>query len=423
MEGSTPTNGEALPTQVLIVDDYATNRKLLRATLEAEGIKVSEAVDGLEAFRFLQQNSIDAVISDILMPNMDGYRLCHELRRNDRFRKLPVVVYTNTYTSPSDRDLALNMGADEYLTKPASPADICAALRRASEHSRTRNGHRAQELGEEFVLKNYADVLIRKLEQKNGELEDARAELEKINRELDQRVKLRTAELATANQELDSFCHAVSHDLRAPLRTISGFAQLLSEKTLSGLDDEGCRFLDRIREASVRMGELIDDLLGLSQVGRSDLNVTPIDLSALARRVTDDLKERESGRNVLVVIEAEMKTRGDARLMLIVFENLLGNAWKFTGGKPDARIEVGSGRGKDGQPVYYIRDNGAGFDMKQADRLFTAFQRLHRQEDFPGTGVGLATVQRIIQRHGGRIWANAAPGEGATFFFTLKDSD
>ncbi|MBI1176324.1 response regulator [bacterium] len=409
-----------LPRKVLIVDDYPLNRKLLRATLEAEGVEVSEAADGLEAICVLEQQAVEAIISDILMPNMDGYRLCHELRSSEKFRAMPLIMYTNTYTSPGDREMAFTVGADEYITKPASTADICAALRRARVKAAERDGSQPSELGEEFVLKKYANVLIRKLERKNNELEIARKELEKINRELDERVKQRTSQLDAANKELDSFCHAVSHDLRAPLRTISGFTELLTEKCQQHLDSEAKHFLGRIGEATNRMGELIDDLLGLSRVSREELQLNPTNLTALAERVIEHLREREPERKVDVQIAPDLKVQGDSRLLLIVLENLLGNAWKFSSKTPAPRIEAGVERDDAGNQVFFVKDNGAGFDMKYAEKLFTAFQRMHTQDDFPGTGVGLATVQRIIHRHGGDIWAESKAGEGATFRFTLK---
>jgi light-regulated signal transduction histidine kinase (bacteriophytochrome) len=222
----------------------------------------------------------------------------------------------------------------------------------------------------------------------------------------------------TANKELEAFSYSVSHDLRAPLRGIDGFSQALVEDEAERLSDEGRKYLQRIRGAAQRMGELIDDLLRLSRVSRSDFRRDEIDLSALAETVVGELRRAHPDRSVDVVIQPNMKAYADARLARIVLENLFGNAWKFTSKSPAPRIEL-SMRVEGDERVYRIRDNGAGFDMKYVNRLFGAFQRLHSDSDYPGTGIGLATVQRIVLRHGGRIWVEAAVGQGAAFDFTF----
>jgi signal transduction histidine kinase len=413
---------DALPEKVLIVDDNPMNRKLLRATLEAENINIYEAGDGIEALAVLEQDTVEAVISDILMPNMDGYQLCHELRCSQKFHSLPLIVYTNTYTSPGDRELALALGVDEYITKPAAAEEICAALRRAKARSVQQPGVSPSDLGDDFTMKKYANVLVRKLEKKNLELEKTRAELEQINRELDRRVRERTAQLEAANKELDSFCHSISHDLRAPVRHISGFAGILKKEHLDHLDDHGRSCLEHILDSVGRMGELINDLLNLSRFNRLDMAIGPVDLSALAHRAANSLRRLEPERQAEVVIADGMSVQGDARLLLIVLENLLGNAWKFTSKRSRAHIEVGLLPDAPQGKICFVRDNGAGFDMQYAGKLFGTFQRLHDQNDFAGTGVGLATVQRIIHRHGGCIWAEAVVNKGATFYFTLESS-
>jgi signal transduction histidine kinase len=225
-------------------------------------------------------------------------------------------------------------------------------------------------------------------------------------------------ELEATNRELEAFSYSVSHDLRAPLRSIDGFSQILLEDYSEELDEEGKDYLSRVRAASQRMGRLIDDLLGLSRVTRSALRWVPVDLSAQAREIIADLCKRESERRVEVEVSDGLVAYGDARLLRVVLENLIGNAWKFTEKESEARIEFGVTRFT-GAPVYYVSDNGAGFEMAYADKLFGAFQRLHGSEEFEGTGIGLATVQRVVHRHGGRIWAEGEVGRGATFFFTL----
>jgi len=227
-------------------------------------------------------------------------------------------------------------------------------------------------------------------------------------------------ELAALNEELKAFSYSVSHDLRGPLRSMDGFSLALLEDYGDKLDDEGKDALERIRAASQRMGYLIDDMLRLSQVTRAELKVTRIDLSEIAREIAESLDREQPGRSVEWAIEAGLSIRADPTLMRIAMQNLLQNAWKFTGRTDGPVIRVGALE-RDSKTMYFVADNGVGFDMAHADTLFGAFQRLHRVDDFPGTGIGLAIVQRIIRRHDGSIWAEAKEGEGATFFFTVKE--
>jgi len=261
-------------------------------------------------------------------------------------------------------------------------------------------------------------------EAEKNKVELANLQLEK---EIEERKRVETeihgvnTQLFAANKELEAFSYSVSHDLRAPLRTIDGFSHALLEDCADRLDDDGKAHLNRIRAATQRMGLLIDDLLNLSRLSRAELHTQSLDISALASTIACDLQKAQPERQIELRIEKGLKATADPGLLRVVLENLLSNAWKFTSKRESAHIEFGMAHSH-GTQAFFIRDDGAGFDPAYADRLFGVFQRLHGMTEFPGTGVGLATVQRIVQRHGGRIWAESAVGRGATFYFTLGET-
>jgi len=251
------------------------------------------------------------------------------------------------------------------------------------------------------------------------QLRRAEQEVRRFSHELEQRVRERTREVESANRDLEAFSYSISHDLRAPLRAIDGFSLALLEDYGERLDAPGQHYLNRVRTGVQRMAQLIDAILHLSRLARSELRSQTVDLSSLARTIGDELSSREPQRDVQLVIQEGLTAQGDAGLLMVALQNLLDNAWKFTSTRPTANIELGAAE-QHGQTVYFVRDNGVGFVSECAERLFFPFQRLHRDEEFKGLGIGLATVQRVIRRHGGRIWAEAQPERGATFSFTLN---
>jgi signal transduction histidine kinase len=352
--------------RILWADDNADMRDYVRRLL-ADRYDVLAVPDGLTALSKAQEDPPDLVLSDVMMPGLDGFGLLRELRNHPRTQTIPVILLSARAGEESAVE-GLNAGADDYLAKPFSAKELLARVR-------------------------------------------THLELARVRREW-------AKELEQANNELEAFSYSVSHDLRAPLRAIDGFSKTLLDKYGEKLDKEGSHYLGRVRSATQKMAALIEDLLNLSRITRAPLRKESISLTVLARGVVAELREKEPSREVVIQIADGLAARGDARLITIVLANLLGNAWKFTAKQQEGRIAVEQEK-KGNETVFSVRDNGAGFDMAYADKLFAPFQRLHQDSEFEGTGIGLATVQRVISRHGGRIWAESAVGKGTTLFFTL----
>ena len=532
---------------VLIVEDIDTDRKLLRYSFEWHGYRILEAANGREALELALAEPPDLIISDALMPEMDGFQLLREVKKRRELHDIPFIFYSSVYTGHREEELALSLGALAFIVKPLTPEQFWEEINRAllSCVSPPVATGAVSPSDEEF-LADYSRIVATKLEEKVRELQEAnrrlaltetryrnlftsmrdvvviadlsrtiidanqpalrtvfgyetdevigknssmvyadRAEFEMTGREvfnrhdvqasklvearfrrksgeifvgemyalkmvgdrgepvgnigvvrditerkrseeeirclnagLEQRVAERTAQIETVNRELEAFSYSVSHDLRAPLRHIDGYSHALLEECTGGLSDECRRFLERIRAATDRMDRLIDAMLQLSHLTRKELDRKRIDLSALAEEIVAELRGVEPQRAVAVEIAGGMAAEGDGALLRVLLENLVSNAWKYSVNKPEARIEIGA-REEEGTTVYFVRDNGAGFDPRYADKLFAPFQRLHADREFEGVGIGLATVKRIVDRHGGRIWAKSRLGEGATFSFTL----
>ncbi len=377
---------------ILLVDDQPANLVALEAMLQGLGQNLIKAESGREALKWLLTHEFAVILLDVKMPEMDGFETATIIRQRDKSRHTPILFLTAADNTQKHAVRGYAVGAVDYLVKPVIPEFVRSKVAVFVELAKKSE-----------LLRRQTQLLVES-EQAALELAETRAEL--------------VRDLEHKNRELESFSYAVSHDLRAPLRRIDSFSRAVLESQGEKLEATGRRYLERVREASQHMSQLIDDVLYLSRVTRADLREQEVDLSALANLILTRLQEGEPARKVETKVRPGVVVTGDGQLLRIALENLLENAWKFTGKQPEARIEFGVTNAS-GEPTYFIRDNGAGFDMTYADRLFGPFQRLHPQGEFPGSGIGLATVQRIIHRHGGRVWAEGLLGQGATFQFTF----
>jgi signal transduction histidine kinase len=377
---------------ILLVDDQPANLLALEAMLQGLGQNLVKAESGREALKWLLTHDFAVILLDVKMPDMDGFETAALIRQRDKSRGTPIIFLTAADKTYTEAVRGYAVGAVDYLVKPVVPEFVRSKVAVFVE------------LAKKSELLRRQAAQLRESEQAALELAAARAEL--------------VRELEHKNQELESFSYAVSHDLRAPLRRIESFSRAVLETQQGRLDDDGRRYFDRIQEASRQMAQLIDDVLHLSKVSRAELHQQEVDLSALAAAILERLRESEPTRVVVTKVRPGVIVVGDGQLLRIALANLLENAWKFTLREPTARIEFGMTQ-VGGEPAYFVRDNGAGFDMAYVDRLFGPFQRLHLASEFPGSGIGLATVRRIVHRLGGRVWAEGLVGQGATFSFTL----
>ncbi|HTE50445.1 MAG TPA: response regulator [Kofleriaceae bacterium] len=386
---------------VLVVDDEMRNRVLVRAYL-SDTYHVLEAEGAARAFAILKEEPVDLVLLDVMMPEMDGLEACRVMKQRTSDPYLPVLLLT-ALGDQQERNAGLEAGADDFLTKPVDRQEL---LLRVNAFIR---------------IKRQDDRIHRQLRKVTERDRLIQRQLEELERMAVARRQW-AAELERANRELEAFSYAVSHDLRAPLRAIDGFSEALLTDQADRLDDQGRSDLARIRKATAHMSSLIDGLLDLSRVTGGQLDRESVNLSQIAEAVLEELGRRDPTRRVTSDLEAGLVASGDRRLVTVALENLLGNAWKFSARRAEAHIELGRVV-LDGEVTFFVRDDGAGFDPTYGGKLFKAFQRLHSRAEFDGTGIGLATVGRIVARHGGRIWAESSVDKGATFFFTLCDRD
>jgi signal transduction histidine kinase len=405
--------------KVLVVDDSRSDRKVIRYNFEWHGCQVIEAANGRQGLELAAQEKPDLIISDCLMPIMDGFHFLYELKRLTELKSIPFLFYSAVYTGSKETELALSLGARAFIEKPKNPDELWEAVGSIMAVPSAGEGSTpARVWREDDFLRNYGQMVAGKLEEKVRELSEVNESLLRLNGELERRVIERTAQLEAANRELEMFSYSVSHDMRAPLRHLDGFSQALLDEYSGKLNTTGKDYLDRIRKSSRRMLEMIDAILELSRFARGKVLRGSVDLSAMVREIADQLVRSQPERVVAFRIAEGMTVRGDARLLRVVLENLIGNAWRFSEPVKDALIEFYPTE-LEGRLAFAVRDNGVGFDMAYADKLFAPFQKLHKNDEFSGRGIGLAIARRIINRHGGKIQAEAEPGKGATFTFTV----
>jgi signal transduction histidine kinase len=397
------TGADAEKVNILLVDDQPEGLLALEAILGRLGQKLVKASSGKEALRQVLALDFAVILLDVQMPGMDGYEVATMIRQRPASHHTPLIFLTASDKADLQLIRGYSVGAVDYLFKPLD-ADVLRSKVAVFVELAKQSA---------LIVKQTAKLIQREAEARDlaGSLARLLADLEQKNRDLE-----------SVNKDLAAFSYSVSHDLRAPLRRIDGFSQALLEDCAERLDDDGKRYLAHVRESAQHMGELIDGMLALAHLTRSELRWEHVDLSRIARNIGARLLGHDQGaaRHVELRIEDGLSAEGDVRLLANVLENLMNNAWKFTSKRAEARIEIGKAQhGAD--PTFFVRDNGAGFDMTYAGKLFGAFQRLHAATEFEGHGIGLATVQRIVSRHGGRVWAEGQVGAGATFYFTLGE--
>jgi signal transduction histidine kinase len=367
---------------ILVVDDDATKRFALRTILSPLDENIIEASSGADALRQLLRNEFAVVLLDVRMPIMDGFETAQLIRQRPRSELTPLIFVTALDQAETDMGRGYNLGAVDFVFAPVVPA----------------------------ILRAKVSVFV--------ELYRAQQELRRYRTQLEMLVEERTIALTAINRELEAFSYSVSNDLRAPLVSFDGLSQTLLDSYGDKLDERARDYLKRMREASQRMTSVFDGLQMLFRLTSGEMHREQVDITAMATQIVDETRADNTGSHVEVDVSPGILASADKRLVRILLSNLINNAWKFSGLKGSPEIKIGREM-VDGEARIFVKDNGVGFDMIDSHRLFGAFQRLHSQSEFPGAGIGLATARRIVNRHGGRIWAEGAVGEGATFYFVL----
>ena len=379
-------------SSILLVDDEQANLDALEAVLESLGQRLIRATRGEQALKCVLEHDFAVILLDVQMPGMSGIETAALIRARERSRTTPIIFLTGMMRTAEMVFSGYSAGAVDYLMKPLEPEVLRAKVAVFVELDRARH-ELEQEVSERVRIAEQVSELNNALRQKNDDL-------------------------LAANSDLEAFCHSVSHDLRMPLRHIHSYISILEASASSKLNSEERRHVSTVQKAALRMTRLIDDLLAFSRIGRAAMHRQRIRMTELIEETFQDLAPDPTNRRIDWQRHAIPDTMGDPQLLKQVWVNLLANAVKYTRPRDPARIEIGAEE-TDDEIIYYVKDNGVGFNMQYADRLFGVFQRLHTETDFEGTGVGLANVRRIVQRHGGRTWAEGVEGRGATVYFSL----
>lgn len=404
---------------VLAVEDSLVQAKRLMHFFDEYKINYRLFTNAEEAYTMAMQEAPELIISDIIMPGMDGYEFCRKIKSVRSMAKTPVILLTSLQ-DPQDIIKGLQAGADNFITKPYDFKYLFSRIQYLLINRDIRISGSSEMVielifqGEKYQInsdkKQILDLLLSVYEvaiYRNDELTATKAQLEIANNHL-----------RDANQDLEAFSRTVSHDLKTPLNAIIGFTEILMENSDSEIDEKDKEYLTVINSSAWAMSNLITDLLQFSRSGKVEIEPKPVNLSLIASEVISKILKPELSGKVKISIEDNLQAMADPKLMDVVLQNLLGNAIKYSSLIADPEISFGK-KEYFGKDLFYVKDNGAGFDMSQAHLLFQPFQRLHSEQEFNGTGVGLSTVHRIIEKHGGQIWAESEPGKGATFFFTL----
>lgn len=417
---------------ILIVDDREDKRMAMETIVADLGENIVKASSGKEALRCLLHQEFAVILLDINMPGMDGFETALLIRERKSSEHTPIIFVTAISDTETHMSRGYSLGAVDYILTPVVPevlrtkVSVFVELFKKNQQLKRQAEHLQQARDElEIRVKNRTSQLAdanAALREEVVARQQAETELRILNLELEQRIFERTAQLASSNQDLEAFTYSVAHDLEAPLRQMQSYAEIMEEQFAGTLPPDALRYLERIRRRGESLRLMLEDLLNLSLIGKQQLNRSTVDLKALVDEVVATIKTEIGDRKIEWKVGELPTVACDSGLLKIVFNNLLSNAVKYSRPREVAVIEIG--QNSFGNEVsIFVRDNGVGLDMKSADRLFGVFQRLHRPEEFEGTGVGLAIVARIIRKHGGRIWADGEVGKGATFQFTLGNSE
>lgn len=406
---------------IMVVEDSTVEALMLRQFLESNKLNVVVYNNAIDALAAARKEMPVMIISDVMMPGMDGYEFCSQIKADKDLKEVPVILLT-ALGDPLDIINGLQAGANNFITKPYDQQYLLSRIHYLLANHDLRKAGSAEMmlevvfLGRKYTInsekKQILDLLLSVYEEavkKQEELVVVQSRLHALNNEL-----------LGKNDELEAFAYTVSHDLRNPLHAIKGFTEVLDSDYGSLLPEEAQQYLKMVMTATNSMGQLIDDLLEFSKSGRGDIDRKETNLSDFAEEILSDLQFSNPGRVVNTQITPGLIVNADANLMHVVMTNLLGNAWKYTSKLAVSEIIVGL-KSEAGKKIFFIKDNGTGFNPAKAEVIFNPFERLHSTEDYPGTGVGLSSVKRIIERHGGKVWAESEPGKGATFYFTVAE--